>query len=90
MLASAVEVVQRVQMNRGGNRLAGGETGKTRLAAERQRRQARAAFAQGPLEEWIMAATDDWAGQAALCPQVVRCWRRASDRVRPSETTSGR
>jgi hypothetical protein len=53
------DVVQGMQMNCSGNGFPGGETGKPRLAAERQGRQSRAAFAKGPFKKRIMAAADD-------------------------------
>jgi hypothetical protein len=52
-------IVEDVEVDRGSKRLAGGETSKSCFAANRQRRQTRAALAQGPFEQRVMTSADD-------------------------------
>src|SRR5262245_19169224 len=52
-------VVEDVKVDCRSKSLAGGETRKSRFAANRQRRQTRAALAQGPFEQRAMTAAAD-------------------------------
>src|SRR5262245_2396674 len=52
-------IVEDVEVDCGSKRLAGGETRKYCLAANRQRRQTGAALAQGPYEQRAIASADD-------------------------------
>ena len=65
-------ILQRMQVHGGGDRLASAEARKPCFAADRQRGEAAAAFAQGPFQQRIVAAADDRHRLGALQPGRTR------------------